>query len=108
GLPNKLNLFHWHGDTFEIPKGCRNLAFSKACRNQAFTYGKRVAGLQFHFEYSSRYIAKNFKIRKNKLCKNKFVQNEEEILSQKAGFGEINGIMHKIMGNIAGQQEDNQ
>ncbi len=103
GLATKLNLFHWHGDTFEIPKGCKNLAFSKACSNQAFTYGEKAAGVQFHFEYSLNYITENFKIRPKKLIKNKFVQDEKEILSQKARFEEINRIMNKIMSNIAGQ-----
>ena len=35
-LPEDLMVFHWHGDTFEIPPGAVWLAQSQACRNQAF------------------------------------------------------------------------
>lgn len=50
GLGNKLRVFQWHGDTFEIPKEGRHLASSPLCRNQAFRVVQRAYGLQFHLE----------------------------------------------------------
>lgn len=44
------SLFHWHGDTFELPKDAVHLASSRDCRHQAFRYGDRVYGFQFHLE----------------------------------------------------------
>lgn len=44
-----LGVFHWHGDTFDLPKGATLLASNERYVNQAF----RVAnawGLQFHIE----------------------------------------------------------
>ena len=49
-LPESFMAFHWHGDTFDIPKGAFHLAESKACKNQAFVYLNRVIALQFHLE----------------------------------------------------------
>lgn len=52
--------FHWHGDTFEIPKGAELLAHSEGCAHQAFSI-HRALGLQFHLEMSTsdiRLIAK--------------------------------------------------
>ena len=49
-LPEELTVFHWHGDTFEIPAGATRLASSEACANQGFIYNDRVVGLQFHLE----------------------------------------------------------
>lgn len=42
-------VFHWHGDTFELPVGAVHLAASDAYRQQAFRAGP-VYGFQFHVE----------------------------------------------------------
>lgn len=49
-LPHTFMAFHWHGDTFSIPRGAMPLAFSDACPNQAFSVGGNVLALQFHLE----------------------------------------------------------
>ncbi|MDO8724528.1 MAG: type 1 glutamine amidotransferase, partial [Candidatus Methanoperedens sp.] len=35
-FPEKFIAFHWHGDTFKIPRGARRIAQSVGCLNQAF------------------------------------------------------------------------
>jgi GMP synthase-like glutamine amidotransferase len=49
-LPTQLKVFHWHGDTFELPEQAIRLAYSEGCSNQAFLYNEKVLGLQFHLE----------------------------------------------------------
>jgi len=49
-LGERVEAFHWHGETFELPAGAVHLARSRACENQAFVLGSRVVGLQYHLE----------------------------------------------------------
>lgn len=51
GIKSPFTVFHWHGDTFDIPTGAQRLAHSESY-NQAFRYGSAV-GLQFHLEVNS-------------------------------------------------------
>ena len=43
-------VYHWHYDTFELPKDAKHLAGSEGCGNQAFRVGERTYGFQFHPE----------------------------------------------------------
>jgi GMP synthase (glutamine-hydrolysing) len=47
---NSEKIFQWHGETFDMPRSTRHLAFSALCANQAFRYGDNVYGFQFHLE----------------------------------------------------------
>jgi GMP synthase-like glutamine amidotransferase len=48
-LPQQLEVFQWHGETYDLPPGCTHLAQSEACRIQAFDHPHALA-LQFHLE----------------------------------------------------------
>jgi GMP synthase (glutamine-hydrolysing) len=50
-------VFHWHGETFDLPPGAELLASSDLCRHQAYRIGERVYGLQFHLEVTPEIIA---------------------------------------------------
>lgn len=47
---NHTPLFHWHAETFQLPRSAQHLAFSDRCEHQAFRYGDTAWGLQFHLE----------------------------------------------------------
>jgi GMP synthase-like glutamine amidotransferase len=57
GLEQRETVFHWHGETFDLPGGAELLASSERCRNQAFRVGTTVYGLQFHLEVTPGMIA---------------------------------------------------
>ena len=57
-FPETLTVFHWHGETFELPEYARLLASTSECKNQAFQLaGKKVIGLQFHLETTPESLA---------------------------------------------------
>ena len=49
GLTPEFEAFHWHGETFTIPRGGSRILSSNACANQGFVIGKAL-GLQCHVE----------------------------------------------------------
>jgi len=57
GLPRRLTVLHWHGDTFDPPPGSALLAANDRYRNQAFRSGGRAWGLQFHLEVDRQAVA---------------------------------------------------
>ena len=46
-------VFHWHGETFDLPEGAVLLATSPAYPNQAIRWKKKAYGVQFHVEISA-------------------------------------------------------
>jgi len=42
--------FHFHGDWFELPPGCSNLAWSEQTACQLFRHGRASYGFQYHAE----------------------------------------------------------
>jgi GMP synthase-like glutamine amidotransferase len=50
GRSLRETVFHWHGDTFDLPAGAVHLARSPLCPHQAFRCGATAYGLQFHVE----------------------------------------------------------
>ena len=55
GIKSPATVFHWHGDTFDLPQDAIRLAHSKDYKNQAFQVGTAV-GVQFHLEVDEKTI----------------------------------------------------
>lgn len=67
GIESPFTVFHWHGDTFEIPKNATRLAYS-GLYNQAFQVGTAV-GVQFHLEVDKKDITSWLENTKEDLAK---------------------------------------
>ena len=50
GLPESLEVLHWHEEMFEIPDEAEILFANDNLQNQGFVLGKQAVGLQFHLE----------------------------------------------------------
>jgi len=100
-FPEKCMVFHWHGESFDLPSGAARLAKSAACENQAFQIGEHVIGLQFHLETtpeSARSILDNCS---HELMPGPYVQTEAALRSVKrAAYSEINCLMNEVLSYI--------
>jgi hypothetical protein len=74
-------VFHWHGDTFDLPKGAALLASSQLFRHQAFRFGHHVYAFQFHIEVTPEMIQEWVVKGKNELSSLKPLIAEETILN---------------------------
>ena len=54
-FPPRLEVFHWHGETFDLPREGRLLASSELYPHQAFRARKSYA-LQFHLEVTEEMV----------------------------------------------------
>jgi GMP synthase-like glutamine amidotransferase len=57
GVPGSVDVFQWHGETFDLPAGALRLAGSPDYPNQAYRVGRLAYGLQFHLEVTRDLLA---------------------------------------------------
>ena len=60
-LPEKIEVFHWHGETFSLPECAVPLLQSDACKTQAFILGNSLA-FQCHVEMKDNMVQEWFDI----------------------------------------------
>jgi GMP synthase-like glutamine amidotransferase len=97
GFEDNFHVFHWHGDTFDLPEGSKRLFQSEITANQAFLYNKKVLGLQFHFEVTLNSLQDMLKHGANELIESNTIQTAEKILSQTSYIDSNNQKMFEIL-----------
>jgi GMP synthase-like glutamine amidotransferase len=100
-LPKKIDAFHWHGDTFDIPKGAIHIAKSEACENQGFIYDDHVVALQFHLETMEQSAKELIENCQDDITEGPFIQSSVEIFSDQKRFEKINFLMSELLNHLS-------
>ncbi len=99
--PDHTTVFHWHGDTFDIPDRAQHLAQSDACTSQAFLYEKRILALQFHIESTPESVAALVENGADELIDAPCIQSAEEILSApESTYKSIHAILTGLLDKL--------
>jgi len=104
GFEKQFQVFHWHGDTYDIPKGSKHLISSAACTNQAFLYNSNVLGLQFHLEVTGQSLQSMVDHEREELVVNNFIQSAEAILGETSYIDDNNRKMFQLLDYLAENQ----
>lgn len=105
-FPEQVEVFHWHGDTFDIPAGALHVARSEGCANQAFVYGERVVGLQFHLETTPASAQQLIANCREEIVEGRYIQTSQEMLKDSRRFETINRVMHDLLLRLAAETPD--
>lgn len=97
-FPPSLPVFHWHGETFELPAGAVHLARSATCVHQAFRIGDAVFGLQFHLETTPAAVRALVEHCGDELRPAPYVQSAEEILAAPPErYAAAEAVLHQLL-----------
>lgn len=102
GIPaSNMTVFHWHGDTFDLPPHAINHVTSAACKHQLFTIGQHVMGIQFHFEATAKTIQGMLENCGDELSvRDTYIQTKEEIARHYNHCKRSNEALDKILNSF--------
>jgi GMP synthase-like glutamine amidotransferase len=105
-FPPQAVVFHWHGETFDLPDGAAWLAESDACAHQAFQLGPRALGLQFHLETTPESARGLIRHCRGELTGGDFVQSEDALLkTPDATYAQANQLMADVLAHLVAGRE---
>lgn len=98
-LGEEAVVFHWHGDTFDLPPGAQLLALNDAFKNQAFAAkGGKVIATQFHFETTRESLEELLEADSGYLDFNSpFVQDFDDIMLGAKHIPRANELLFRVL-----------
>ncbi|MBL4852322.1 MAG: type 1 glutamine amidotransferase [Gammaproteobacteria bacterium] len=99
-LPERFTALHWHGDTFDLPRGAIQLLSSEACQNQAFSFNDHVLALQFHLEMTPSSVNNIVTACAHELVTGQFIQDATTITSTQEHYSASQSLMEKLLAQL--------
>ncbi len=102
-VPDNFMVFHWHGETFDLPPRARLLAYNNTYPRQGFIVGNKTIGLQFHIEMTRENIADIIQNCGNEIhASSGSIQSVKEILSFVLNDFQREQFLFRILNFLAG------
>lgn len=101
GFPKTFEAFHWHGDTFDMPRGAVHIARSCGCENQAFIYDERIIGLQFHIETTLAATELLLAHCGDEIVPGRYIQEPQAMVADPERFAAINALLYRLLDKIS-------
>lgn len=101
GQFSRLTVFHWHGDTYELPEGAIQIAQSEGCDQQAFIYKHHVLAFQFHLEVGFSELDSMLKHDGEGIGTGKYIQPVHEMREiEPAVIEQNNMVLNEFLGKL--------
>ncbi|NBC84168.1 MAG: amidotransferase [Bacteroidetes bacterium] len=94
-VDHQTDVFHWHGETFDLPGDCKLLASSKSTPNQLFLYEKRILGIQFHIELNHENINQLIENCREELSEHgPYIMSEEAMKMKSIDYPQLHTLLY--------------
>jgi GMP synthase-like glutamine amidotransferase len=98
-LPDNWPMFHWHGETFDLPEKSESLFSSNACQNQMFIHGSSI-GMQFHPEINLSLLKTMVENGENELNDRMYIQSKAMMLNHTFDFKKQKELFFQLLQNF--------
>jgi len=100
-FPNEITVFHWHGETFDLPKGAELIASSEACKNQIFTLNEHVIAFQCHLETNTASLSSLNDNCRAELQSAPYIQTENQMLEDEKKYSsKMHEVLYRVLDKL--------
>jgi GMP synthase-like glutamine amidotransferase len=103
-LPDTWQMFHWHGETFDLPENCQSLYQTKACLHQMFIK-ENMIGMQFHPEINAALLKAMVENGEQELNERIYIQSKSTLANHNFDFKKQKEILFQLLDQFM-QHED--
>jgi GMP synthase-like glutamine amidotransferase len=96
-FPSGQTVFHWHGETFDLPEGAIRLFETDTCPNQGFIAGGLRLGLQFHLEVDRALVGSMVQHGMDELIPGPHIQQPEKIEKGCVHLETAHGLLFRLL-----------
>ena len=100
GFDSTETVFHWHGETFDLPQGASLMFSSEVCANQCFIYNKKIIGLQFHIEVTESLLNGMIQNGAEEIIPGQYIQSEDSLRAGLSNIKRNNELMYSLLDGL--------